>query len=278
MLWEKKLVAVHYPENRERKLLDQDNDSRDAQSYTGRAAQVMRNLVKLSNAGGYVCAEYHGQEECLVGKVEPGTKIKLVKGRWGTNSGHGGRVAVLKALPLTKVRSVRPRDHAVILVGRPRHWTLSRWPSAKDTIENIVEERHAPETLDSLSPDQQEILCGEFMRLPIAEEMGLPRLDHLLLPVGRTMRDIDILGMDANGRMIFAQVTRLDLKQALSKQRRMSHYKDEADGHVVLFCDHERAEQVEKVQVFPVQTAFEQFRSTASGKRWLERALGKLHY
>lgn len=278
MLWEKQLVAVHYPENREGKLLDQDNDSCDAASYTGRAAQVMRNLAKLSNDGGYVCAEYHGQEKCLVGKVEPRTKIRPVKGRWGSNSGRGGRTAVLKALPIGKVRMVRPRDHAVILVGRPRHWTLSRWPSARNVIENIVEERQASESLDSLSPDQQEILCSEFMRLPRAEDDELPSLAQLLLPVGRTMRDIDILGVDASGRMIFAQVTRLDLNQALGKLRRMSHYKDETDGHVVLFCHHTKPEYVEKVYVFPIQQAFEQFRSSASGKNWLERALGKINY
>jgi hypothetical protein len=44
-LWENQLIAVHYPEDREGQLRDEDNDSCDPTDYTGRAAQEMRTLV-----------------------------------------------------------------------------------------------------------------------------------------------------------------------------------------------------------------------------------------
>jgi hypothetical protein len=37
---------------------------------------------------------------------------------------------------------------------------------------------------------EHESMCAEFLRLPAAEREGLPRLVHLLLPVGRTMKDV----------------------------------------------------------------------------------------
>jgi hypothetical protein len=61
--------------------------------------------------------------------------------------------------------------------------------------------------LSDLSPSQQEILCSEFLRMPEVESRGLPRLVHLLLPPGKTMRDIDIVGTAADGKRLLAQVT-----------------------------------------------------------------------
>lgn len=278
MLWKKRLIAVHYPhhyfEDGTKQLLDEDNNSHNPDDYDGRAAQIMRTLNKLSENGGYVCAEYHGHHRCLVGKVKPETKIKKVTGHWGSNSGLGGRTAVLKALPLQKVKLVKPQNYAVIFVGRPRHWTLSRWPRARNIIENIVEERESAPNFESLSSEQQEILCSEYMRLPEAENAGLPLMANLLLPVGRTMRDIDILGVDTTGTRIFAQVTYLDLRQAQGKLRRMSRYKDEIESHLVLFCKHDKVEIVEGVLVFPIEKVFKEFCSTFYGRNWLRHVVG----
>ena len=43
-----------------------------------------------------------------------------------------------------------------------------RWPRFGEAIANLVEDRISEKSLADLSPDQQEILCSEFMRLPDA--------------------------------------------------------------------------------------------------------------
>src|SRR5262245_30140370 len=95
-LWDERLVAVHFPHGKDGKR-DHDCRSLNPDDYTRAARKAMNALVTLARAGGYVCAQYHGQEASLVGAVEAGTAIEIVEGRWGTLHGNVGRAAVLKA-------------------------------------------------------------------------------------------------------------------------------------------------------------------------------------
>ena len=151
------------------------------------------------------------------GWSDPNSKIELLNGKWGGRSGLQGRAAVLKTLRLSNVKLVDPVDYAVLAVGRPRQGTIMQWHLAGKTVENLVPGRRSKPQLSDLAPSQQEILCSEFLRLPEAASLGLPRLAHLLLPTGRTMQDIDIDGIATDAKRLLAQVTFSPLEIALGR-------------------------------------------------------------
>lgn len=272
-LWDRHLVAVHYPQNKAGLLDSTDNASLNPNDYTGSARGAIRALSDLSTGGGYVCAEYAGQHDCVVGAVEPETPITLLAGFWGDRYGHSGRPTVLKTLPLSRVKRVNKANNATILVGRPRMGTLQRWPRAGKVIENLVNGVRSETTMSDLSADQQEILCGEFLRLPAVEALGLPRLVHLLLPIGRTMRDIDLFGLASDGKRLFAQVTHYTLEQAGEKLARLKGFADQAAAHLLMFCQAKKIEKQSGVTVVPYSVVEEVFRASPEGARWFQMVI-----
>ena len=213
-LWRERRIAIHFPHYKHGQDPhgdipegEPDNASLDLDDYPSRGRNAMRALIGLAKTGGYVCAEYYGQHQCMLGFVDPDSQIELLRGQWGSRNGCDGRQAILKTLPLKNFKFVNSSDFAVIFVGRPRQGTIMRWKRAGKSIENEVEGRQSIPALGDLSPDQQEVMCSEFLRSASAEQFGLPRLAHLLLPVGRTMKGIDICGTTISGLTLFAQVT-----------------------------------------------------------------------
>jgi len=272
-LWSERKIAVHFPwDNSGNK--DNDSSQLDPESYSGSARKAMRAMTTLAQAGGYVCGRYFPPyEDCLVGVVEPNSKIELIQGHWGKKYNAEGRPAILKALQLTRVKIVSPATCAVIMVGRPRQGTVMKWPNAHKTIENIVEGRSSPPDLSDLSDAQQEIMCSELMRLPVATKLGLPSLARLLLPVGRTMPDVDIAGLAPDGSKVFAQVTYSPLVSCQHKLERLATYKAAGIRHLVFFCDCDSPERRNDVFIFPIRTAFETFSSSPLGAEWLTYAV-----
>lgn len=272
MLWNERRIAIHFPENRDGTMGTEDNRSLDPQASYKTVKKPLGALVELARDGGYVCAQHVGHEESLVGKVSPGATIELISGMWGPGK-YSGRTAILKSLRLDKVKLIPPFQAAVILVGQPRQGTFSRWPNARDVIQHLVEGTPIPRTLGSLSPDQQEILCSEFLRSDAAVKIGLPRLAHLLLPVGRTMKDLDIYGLDSSGRLLIAQVTHLSRNDVLGKLQQLLPYLSGADACGVLFCRHDRVERINGVVIVPIQLAFQEVADSTLGAAWLSAAL-----
>ena len=111
-------------------------------------------------------------------------------------------------------------------------------------------------------------MCSEFLRL---RRTGLPQLAHLLMPVGRTLKDVDIYGLSTDGRRILAQVTFLDLGRSREKLATLLNYKKK-DCHLVLFCQTEKITIKDGVKVIPLSRAFDEFVRRENGKRWLKYA------
>jgi hypothetical protein len=232
----------------------------------------MRAFTRLAEDGGYVCAEYFQRGECILGYVKPTSTIELIRGKWGSRNERDGREAILKSIGLEKVKLVSPWKSAVILVGRPRQGTITRWKIAGQTIENIVEGRRTKPSLGLLSDAQQEIMCSEFLRAESAERVGLPKLVHLLLPVGRTMRAVDICGITESGSMVFAQVTYSDLEHCGDKLDALVQYRDGDKNELVFFCNCAEPTEKNGVKIFPLSTVYAAFAATATGKLWIEQA------
>ncbi len=270
-LWEEDLIAVHYPEHLNGDPDLPDNESLDIEDYplpsrSNKARSVIGTLNTLAALGGYVCAEYFPDDQIKVGIIQEGTLVNLMRGRWGSCP---QRIAVLKTLKLTNARSLRPLETTVILASRPRLGTLQRWHSCRNRIRDIVEHRSMPLQLDDLLPYEQEVMCAEFLRLPCATKFGLPQLSSLSVPVGRTMKDVDIMGVGMDGRAIVGQVTWYDENGASSKKTVLKKYVQERDATVIMFCNCKEITSDDGVVVFPLERVFEEFRHTDPGEKWL---------
>ncbi|MGD0201836.1 MAG: hypothetical protein ABSD27_13885 [Bryobacteraceae bacterium] len=271
-LWDERRIAIHFPDDKQGKQLPDDNSSLDPEDYAAPGHRAMKALARLATDGGYVCAQHHGYEQVQVGRIDPGSQMELLHGKWGESCGLQGRTAILKTLRLQKVKVVDSCDSVVILIGRPRQGTLMRWPSVGKRIENLVEGKEGEITLETLSPAQQEILCSEFLRSQDVRRFGLPCLAHLVLPVGRTMKDLDLFGFATDGRRVFAQVTFAPLEQAARKMAALRKYASPDGSHLILFCDIDRPTVIDNVTVFPIRVAFQVFTSTDAGRLWLKYA------
>ena len=277
-LWNENKIAIHFPHYADNRNIERhrDNSSLDPKDYRPRDAGVIARLLELAKNGGYVCAEYFPRNECLVGYIRPNSKIELVRGSWGTLNDLEGREAILKSLKVTKPRIIPEASLATILVGRPIRGTISRWPNAKAAIRNIVEGKAVEPCLDLLFPYQQEIMCSEFLRTADAENLGVPRMVYLLLPVGRTMKDLDICGITANGKRVLAQVTYRKLEDAQGKLAKLTEYRADPGDTLILFCRSEVQTEREQVKVVPLDTVYEQFTSSRGGRAWLKAAISEI--
>ena len=282
-LWKNRKIAIHFPEDKQGEIGEKDNDSLDPDDYRPNGKGAIKNLRELAKDGGYVCAQYFipdkDDSECLVGYINPNSEIEFIKGTWGDLKSYNGREAILKALSLQKVRVIKPREQTSLLINCPQQGTISWWHKAGEKVENLVKGiKKSNSGLEDLSTAQQETLCSEFMRLPETEINfpGLPRLSHLLLPIGRNMKDVDIYGISTDGKKIFAQVTYSNLEEPKVKDKckKLSKYSDEGKNHLVFFCDTKKPKKDEDgILIFPIQQVFDRFISTKAGKEWLQYSL-----
>jgi hypothetical protein len=250
-MWKERKIGIHYPrDNHNSESQGRDSTSINPNDYDGRAHSAMEALVELARDGGYVCACFRThKQQLLIGKVRPNSRIELLYGRYGQMKPEfQGRQAVMKVLRLHKVRELLETDHPTILVGQPQQGTIVHWRRVGNLIRSLVKGERPQVGLNLLGTAQQETMCSEFLRTP---HSGLPTLVHLLLPVGRTMKEVDILGLATDGRRVFAQVKYSEFKRGdPSFQNLLSFIKE---GHVVFFCQHSRQEIIDGVAVVPIK-------------------------
>lgn len=274
-MWREKRLFVHFPWDKSSNQTV-DSKSLDPNDYTGFRKGGMSALNRLATVGGFVAAHYVGHDNWLVGKINPNSKIEICEGKWRPEEleKHGlknhNAVVVLKTLKLECCREISPTNYALLQAVQPRGGTIKRWHKAGGLIEAIVTGQKPRISFDLLSPSHQETLCAEFLRRPLASRFDLPQLDSLLCDVGRTMPDLDILGLAPDGAKIFAQVTHDILKKAGHKILALKKYSESQRDYLILFCDHEKKEIRDGVTIVPIKEVFESFTATQSGTHWLQ--------
>jgi hypothetical protein len=273
-LWDENRIGVHFPHDRNGALPAQDNPSFDSSDYNKRGKRAIRLLNEMAQDGGYVCAEFFGHSEVKIGLVESGSKIELLKGHWGMKWGNVGREAILKTLRLTKTKILNASEAAVLLVGRPQQGTLNRWPNARDSVRNLVDGLIGELTISSLHPFQQEILCSEYLRSDDAVSNNLPKLESLTALPGRTMKDVDIIGVTSKGEKIFAQVTHRDIATANGKLNALQKFSLPGQ-HAILFCQCEQRHERDGIVAFPIQQVFSTFKIRPWYDAWINFTNGK---
>lgn len=270
-LWDDNLIAIHYPHNKDGSLDNTDSQSIDPADYSDKAKGPIKRLVDLARVGGYVFATYRGKAGGKVGYVEPGSDIILINGHWGSRNGHSGRTAVLKSLHLTKARNLTPSEAISFTSVNPRQGTICQWKKVGQRVSALIS-GSLEMKLENLTPTLQEVMCMEYLRTVEAHAHGLPIIEYTLCPVGRTMKDIDILGITSDGKTVCAQVTYKTFNEDQLKINKLKPYLNE---HVktIYFCRCENHIIKEGHHIFPLQVVFDEFcKKTECGRRWFDRA------
>lgn len=266
-LWNDDRLAIHFPwldgEERHPARPQPDTKSINPEEYAKSDRRAMRALVELARNAGYVCLEQTlttGLRRTKVGFVPAGTEIELREGRWGSLP---NRKAILKTLKMTRVRTLHRRIPS-IEYGRPQQGTLMRWHRVNDLIARLVEGREPLKEFTSLAPTETEVLCSEYLRTRTDKLC----LECLLAPVGRTMRSVDIWGLNPSGEEIVAQVTQgSDTGTITAKCAALAAFAG-AGRHLVIFAPRNTLIPRSDITHLPLEDAFNHFLSKEAGKRW----------
>jgi len=273
MMWEDDRIAIHYPRDKSGGFEIEDSRSLNPDDYDGVQRSMLKRLIDLAREGGYVFATYRGEAGSKIGYVTPGSTVELFHGTWGSRGNRAGREAVLKSLKLTHVHNIPPEQTIAFTPAQPRQGTFCRWRRVGDRVANIVN-GVSEMGMDSLTPDLQEVMCLEYLRTERAREQGLPVLRCTLMPVGRTMKDIDILGVSESGKTLSVQVTYKCLHQDDPKLQKLDPYQSNGN-ETVFFCRCKKPQKINGHFVFPLQKVFEDFCiEDDNGRQWFERVMG----
>jgi hypothetical protein len=281
-MWKQNRIYIHYPWDKSRNWR-KDSRSKKPDDYTGSAKKALSKLKQLASEGGYVCAHFTEQKQWLVGIVPPKSQIQLCRGKWKPEEfkrhrlkGHDG-IVILKTLLLHKPRRILPDDCVVLQPAQPRQGTITRWPSIGNAVSAIVKNQKLSASLDTLSPNHQEIMCAEFLRLNESVKIGLPRLICTLRDVGRTMKDLDIVGVAQDGKQIFAQVTYSSFgSNNVQEKHKLLQKFAEHRAYLILFCKCQKIIFEKNIIIFPIEEVYARFRKTKVGKNWFKHIFRKI--
>lgn len=270
-LFQEDRIAIHYPVDNSGDFELFDSESLEPGDYSGSAKSNLQRFKGLARKGGYVFAAYRGKPGGIIGFVEPGSEIELFRGEWRQKGDSAAREAVLKSIELKKARKLNAGQAISLTAVQPRQGTFCQWHKVGSRVVDLVE-GNTTMSLDSLTPDLQEVMCMEYMRTQKAAENDLPQLEYTLMPVGRTMKDIDILGVDKHGQKVSEQVTYGRFDKAGKKFKKLDQYLK--SGHkTVYFCDHNKIETINGHLVYPLEHVFKEFcKKTQIGHGWLHDA------
>jgi hypothetical protein len=238
-LWDKRQIAIHY----------EDKLSINPDDYEKAAAKnALKRLHKYCNMGVVVGAVYRKIRpvDMLVGIIPKGSKITPIN--------RYGKDYIYKVVQLQNVKEISLRDYPLLAAIQPRLATIIGWPGAFDSLYSIVFDKPIPIRLENLSPGQLEVLCQEYLRMKNI-------LKVLLLPIGRNLQDIDILGIGDDGNKVIAQVTHSSQQSKIdSKLHILKQYKGQG-GKLIFFGPKSCNIADSDVDYISIETVFGELRS-----------------
>lgn len=184
-LWSNTEIAIHY----------EPIASMNPDDYHKKSDQnAIRRLQKFCDEGVLIGAVYGDiyQSQMLIGEIHKGSQVIY------RSEKKSGVTKIFKIVKLQNARVISLRDYPILGAIQPQRGTLTRWPKAQTILQSIY--HREPLTLDQLDPSRLEVLCQEYLR-------AKGKLKALLAPIGRTLQDVDIAGIDQDGVKVFAQVT-----------------------------------------------------------------------
>jgi hypothetical protein len=233
-LWDNDLIAIHYIDD---PSLDPDHYRKLSEKS---AASALDRLISCLNTGANVAASYRAIKPAMmkIGRIDPQKSILRSKIYKDAN----GNDLIYKVINLVDVQNIDLISYPVLAGIQPMRATITGWPSAARILNSILSYKSLPLELASLHPSQLEVLCYEYL-----QQKGI--LTHLLVPIGRSMYDIDICGLTYSGDVIVAQVTHSDSQKDVDeKANRLSAFSAKASQ--LIFFGLEAVKPTDKGLVF----------------------------
>lgn len=218
-LYDNKLIGIHFDSDYEGDI----NKLKTTAGYDGseneKTAKIaIKYLRELAKNGGYIWCDYSAIGETILGYIAPSDDvdeaIKLEQCEPAENKdkikNHNQKL-VLKCLKLTETIDVDDSSYLFLKAKRPMQGTFCHWHACDKKLKPIFKGNFKIENWSDLSVDQQEVLVFKFLSDESKEDKRvLPSKFHikmLLMPIGRTLKDVDIYGVNNDGKKVFCQVT-----------------------------------------------------------------------
>lgn len=237
-LWGEDRVAIHFPGNTAENA--RDSESLEPADYEKRDEKgAIGAFRELAEEGGYVWAQSFVSDKAKVGyvrgRLEGGEGVRMERGtRWEMRGrSYPGRKdgdpAVLKTVQLEGIVEVGKGEQMDLRARRPQRVAASRW-KVGCRLREVAEGSPRAAAVSSLSPAELEAACAEYLRERHPGRDDLPVLKRLLLPVGRTLEDVDVYGVSDESALVYAQVTNhgFGTDAAKEKAARLAAYRS---GH-----------------------------------------------
>lgn len=254
-LWDEGKIAIHF----------EDLPSTDEHNYNPPGRKALKRLKDYCNTGAIVGASYAGKsKDMLVGEIPPKSEVKLLD--FKKEDGSSGW---LKTVNLDNWHIVNIYQYPVLFSTRPRSVTLWSWDSVQEVLDSAIKGTAVPMKVKSLAPAQLEVLCYQYL-------LKHKLIYGLLWPIGRTLPDLDIVGLDSSGDYVASQVTQSSSPQETKEKiERLAKYSAE---HVKLYFfgaipNFNPDEVTSGIKYISIEDVFSDMRSGEDTDRLVKRLL-----
>ncbi|NTU47368.1 hypothetical protein HGA88_07145 [Candidatus Roizmanbacteria bacterium] len=203
-LYKECLIGIHYTskyiDNRDELLKDDAYIQADAK-------RALRYMNDLGKTGGYIWSDYSPISKSIIGKIEPNTQVVLrdydLDPKKNSVDCKNNKL-IMKCLKLSDVKEIAEDQFLFLKARRPQRGVIVIWNKSYEKLSKIFKGEFSINSVNDLTPDQLEILVFEYLRRSPNNKYNV---NYLLMPIGRTMKDVDIYGVNKSGNKIFIQVT-----------------------------------------------------------------------
>ncbi|MHA1185382.1 MAG: hypothetical protein ACTSSK_00690 [Candidatus Heimdallarchaeota archaeon] len=254
--WNKRKIAIHY-ENL--KSIDPKDYTKSNQNGVTKALNMFK---ECKEKGAIVVAIYRKfrRNTLLLGEIEKGTEIKFDEYDFNDEK------VIFKTLQMKNVKELHFINYPILGAVLPRQGTITHIIQAEKVIRHLFHNDQLADTVYSLSPEQLEVICYEYLK---RKEM----IESLLLPIGRNLIDVDIIGINKVGNKISAQVTfAKDKVKVIDKFERLvdSIPKTDIKTKLLFFAPENKhinsiKEKYDNIEVVNIEDVFDFLKADKSG-------------
>ena len=195
-------------------------------------------------------------------RIDPGTRIELPY--------SCDDVVIYKCVQMTDVEVVARQEQPILFDDgvRPPFWSVCEWEGAKEQLQAIARGDLKPYEVGSLTTDQLEIVCQEYLRI-------VDNNYYRTAEIGGTTSDVDIMGVSGD-ELVWGQVTQGDKSAVRTKIEKLGDYTEE-DARVIIFApEQSRPDGLdEQITFVPIEGVFASVDINEKGTALLSRLLGR---
>ena len=227
--------------------------STNPKDYTGDAKRILEDLHNMDSED-LICSSFN-EEFLEVGKIDKDFGIQLVDYKFPNEQTWCLKVAQHK---LESKRKLFFSEFPMLLAAMPRQGTFGEWHLMREQILSIYRDGSVKYDYTALAPAQIEALCTSYL-------FHSRRLTCQSLPSGRTLKDIDIVGLDQNGERILAQVTfSTDKSKVRKKSDALGRYIS-LSPHLLFFAPNKMREQISNQEFISLETVWDYWAKESGG-------------